>query len=210
LNETEVRERSWRSLPFSSAFLVAVFAPMPAFLKDSRLLPSIMTGGLGLWLCWLGVRMPRPTGWASSPGLFPVIIGVGLIVLALLLLLERRRLLIQDRDARQATDAAPNSLEVKIEELTAEPAMSRDGMRRTVLVTGLIIIYAISLRFLPFEVATLGFLIAGMLAFGERSVWKIALASIGATLVIDFAFIYGLGSLLPGNGGLLERFLFGG
>lgn len=182
---------------------------MPELLKDSRLLPSLLTAGLGLWLCWLGVHMPRPDGWASSPGLFPVIIGTGLTILALLLLLERRRLRIQENEA-SAADVDPNSLDAKIEELTAEPAMTAEGARRTVLVTGAIILYVVALRFLPFEVATLGFLIGAMLAFGERSLWKIVSVSVGVTLAIDVAFIYGLQSLLPGNGGLLERFLFGG
>ncbi|KAA0972174.1 tripartite tricarboxylate transporter TctB family protein [Aureimonas fodinaquatilis] len=181
------------------------------FWNDTRLIPAFITMAIGGWLCWQGFQMPRPHGWSSSPGLFPVIIGSGLIIMAFLLLLERQRLIRQaavEHRARQERDEQ-SLLRERMEEVLHEPAMTRQDKIRTAAIAVLIGIYAVSLNFMIFEVATFLFLVAAMLAFGERSVPRIVLASAGTVVVIAVVFIYVLETLLPGNGSLVENFIYG-
>jgi hypothetical protein len=80
---------------------------------------------------------------------------------------------------------------------------------RTVLTTLAIVAYAVSLAFLPFEVATVVYLAVAMWIFGERSPLRIALISVSTTAVLAFAFVYVLQTLLPGTSSIVDFLLFG-
>lgn len=176
--------------------------------NDTRLIPGLLTAAVGLWLCWQGNEMPRPSGWNSSPGLFPVIIGAGLVIMAIALLIERHHLM--KREAQAIIEPKHESLlEAKIEETLAEPPMDRAAIIRVVIITGIIGSYILILRILPFEVATALFLIVCMYAFGERNFLKIVSISVGVTAAIAFAFVYFLETLVPGNGSILDALLYG-
>lgn len=169
--------------------------------NDSRIMPAMLTAAIGAWVFWLGYTMPTFGSWASFPGLFPMIIGAGLILMAAALLLERRKL--------NRTAATHSLLEEKMIEASAETALSPAAKTRTILTTAAIIAYAISLAWLPFEVSTAIYLALAMWIFGERSPLRIALASVGTTVVLAFAFVYGLQTLLPGTNSIVDFLLFG-
>lgn len=158
--------------------------------RDTRLLPGVLTACLGSFLIWHGSAMPHPRGWSSSPGLFPIIIGVVLVILALLLLVERHQL-------RKA--AAP-----------AAPDEGQDGQSFKLiwLVPGSLAIYILALGYLPYEPPTFVFLALAMWAFGNRSIFTILFASLGFTLLISVIFTQVLGTLIPGTYSLLELLLY--
>ena len=153
--------------------------------RDTHLVPSVLTAGLGGFLVLKGLSMPHPRGWSSSPGLFPIIIGGGLVLLALLLLAERRRLRARPAEAKTFPQAPIN---VKI----------------IGAVCGSLALYILALHYLPYEPPTFVYLVLAMLAFGSRSAPSIFFAALGFTLVISVLFTRVLGTLVPGSYSLLE------
>lgn len=170
-----------------------------ARLTDSRFIPALATGALGITLVWQGSHMPHARGWATSPGLFPIIIGAVLVLLAGLLLLERRRLLREDgapeRNAPEPGDSVP---------VDDEPPFSLTVFA----VPAGLALYILSLDYIPFEVATWVFLVVAMWGFGSRSIGKIAVAATTFTLVIAVLFTRVLETLLPGSMSLVEQMTF--
>jgi hypothetical protein len=173
--------------------------------NDSRILPAILTAAVGAWVCWLGYGMPVFGSVMSFPGLFPMIIGVGLILMAFALLLERRKL----NRAAAAQHGEQSLLEERMEEAAAELALSPAARTRTILTTLAIVAYAVSLAYTPFEVSTAIYLAVAMYIFGERSPLRIVLISVGTTAVLAFAFVYALQTLLPGTSSIVDFLLFG-
>jgi Tripartite tricarboxylate transporter TctB family len=170
--------------------------------RDTRLVPAVLTALLGLGLCYFGYQMPRPGGWGSSPGLFPIIIGIGLVVLAAALLAERARL-----RKNAASSPGLSRLEREMEDAAAEEPMTQAGLRATVAVTAVIVAYVIALSYAPFEIATFSFLVAAMWIFGERSWPKIIIVALAVVSVIAVIFISFLQTLLPGTESLIEKLL---
>ncbi len=163
-----------------------------ALLAEGHFLPAGITLLLGLGLVGLGFSMPRQMGWATSPGLFPILIGGGLVLLAAALAFEGMRVRRAARpEGTGAGEAAPR--------------------RRLapVLTFAIVVVYAtVLLRLLPYEVATVFFLVAAMVANGVRSVKVIALASLGTTLVLSVIFILVLETLLPGTSSIVEDLFY--
>ncbi|WP_292897361.1 MULTISPECIES: tripartite tricarboxylate transporter TctB family protein [unclassified Nitratireductor] len=158
----------------------------------SRLIPGMLTALIGTGLVWQGLHMPHERGWATSPSLFPIIIGSVLFLLAILLQLEP---LPRDRKA-------PDS--------SSEKESAAERRRRVALTTAVpvsLAAYILLVHHIGFELATLGYLVAGMWALGERSLVRILVASLLFTAIIAFMFTQVLQTLLPGGAVLLDRFL---
>jgi hypothetical protein len=171
------------------------------FVQDTRLIPGILTGLLGAFLLYHGSQMPHPRGWASSPGLFPIIIGAVLIGLALLLLIERWRDLALER---QEIDKKDN--DAKIGDITpgAKAPFLKGDLTAVLAISAGLSAYILALEFLPYEPVTLLSLAIGMWAFGARSLLYIALGASAFTLVIVLLFTQVLGTLIPGTSSLID------
>lgn len=169
--------------------------------QDTRLIPGILTGLLGAFLLWQGSQMPHSRGWASSPGLFPIIIGAVLVVLAVLLLIERathKAGIKEKEENRDAEDIAP--------EPATDPFLTGDLTAVLAILVGLAA-YIGALAILPYEPVTFVFLCLGMVGFGSRSPLHIVLGAGAFTLVIVLLFTQVLGTLIPGTSSLLDSFL---
>ncbi len=153
--------------------------------RDTYLVPSILTLGLGGFLIWKGLSMPHPRGWSSSPGLFPIIIGAVLLVLAVLLLAERRRLGVKVGKAKSLPEAPIN-------------------LKIMGALCGSLGLYILALHHLPYEPPTFAYLALAMVAFGSRSALAILTAASGFTVVISVLFTRVLGTLVPGSYSLLD------
>ena len=164
--------------------------------SDKYLIPCILTLAAGVWLIWLGLQMPRPRGWSSAPGLFPTIIGITLMVMALGLFLEGRK-----RGAPLLTRRAADRVQ--------GAAAALPSLRMPVAIFALVLFHIfVLLAYLPYEVATAIFLAASLVLNGVRS-WTIILSvSLSAALVIGSIFILGLETLLPGSSSLIEDFFY--
>ena len=170
-------------------------------IQDTRLIPSILTGLLGTFLLWHGSQMPHPRGWASSPGLFPIIIGTVLIGLAILLFIERARDLSAAR--RTAENQDKEATTTSTPTCASGPFLKGDLTAVLVISTGLAA-YIIALDFLPYEPVTFVSLAIGMWAFGARSLLHIALGAAAFTLVIVVLFTQVIGTLIPGTSSLID------
>jgi hypothetical protein len=168
-----------------------------ALREDRHVLPAVLTAGFGAWMCWQALGMPRPDDWASAPGLFPLLIGGGLVVMALGLLFEA---------SRGRRRPPPGAVLVAGAEADPEP-LSGAAIRRTVAITIAITLYVIALSFLPFEIATTAFVMCGVRIFGARSLAFGLLLGLGFALAISLTFILGLETLLPGTESIIERLL---
>jgi hypothetical protein len=170
-----------------------------ALREDKHAVPAVLTAGFGGWMCWQALGMPRPDGWASAPGLFPLMIGGGLVIMAVGLWFEgstaRRR-----RAGNTALAAARDA------EADPQP-LSRAASLRTLAITAAIAAYIVSLSFFPFEIATVGFAMLAARIFGERSLMRGLLVGLAVALAISLTFILGLETLLPGTQSIVERLL---
>ena len=129
------------------------------------------------------VRMPRPEGWGEAPGLFPLICGVGLLVMAAILALAAwRRPVIE-----ATTDGGAGSSR-------AEPL----ELGRTLLVGGSVVVYALVLiPLLGYTLATLVYLCPVIWYFWRgRLVWVIVI-SLGATVFLSQTFKHAFSIILP-------------
>ena len=179
---------------------------LKALWSDRYAVPAALTLAIGIAMCWLGAGMPRTAGWASAPGLFPILIGSGLILMAVALCFEgwRRGAPVLARlgarapaasDVADAGEASPPSR-----------AAAHLAAARTL---GIVLLYAlVLLRTLPFEIATALFLALAMLANGVRGWRLIALVSLGVTATLSVIFILLLETLLPGTGSLVEQWSY--
>jgi hypothetical protein len=170
-----------------------------ALRQDKHAVPAVLTAGFGAWMCWQALWMPRPEGWASAPGLFPLLIGGGLVIMAVGLWFEGRTV----RRQRVGGTVLPAGLDRE-----ADPRqLSRAASLRTLAITAAIAAYIVSLSFLAFEIATVGFAMLAARIFGERSLIKRLLVGLAVAMAISLTFILGLETLLPGTQSIVERFL---
>lgn len=172
---------------------------LAALRNDKHAVPAVLTAAFGAWMCWQALGMPRPEGWASAPGLFPLLIGGGLVIMAVALWFEGRTV----RRRRGGDTISSSSLDA---ESDPKP-LSRAATIRTLAITAAIALYVVSLSFLAFEIATVGFSMLAARIFGERSLVKGLLVGLAVAMAISLTFILGLETLLPGTQSIVERFL---
>ncbi len=148
-------------------------------------------------LAYFSISMERPRGWPTAPGLFPFLICVfGVIFFSLIMLSGIRK-------GGLNLDTLQQSRDIKI-------WLSGPNTNRVVkfgfIVAGY---YFLFLPLLPFECATLIFLMLTQVLFSTGLVWsKALLISISITLTVSIIFRGFFGILLPGSFDLLDAFLF--
>ena len=134
---------------------------------------------LGIALCVYSFYMfytaKVVTEWKMSPYLFPVLISVFAIALSLSLFADGKRELVEAGEAESA------------------PA----NLKKVFVVIGLSIAYYLMLKFITFIPATIIFLVAMFIFFGERRWWLIGLLSVATSGIIYVLFGILLNVRLP-------------
>lgn len=128
--------------------------------------------------------MPRAEGWSQSPGLFPLISGVGLLAMAAILAFAawRGRTIVE----APATDSGQPAEEEPVD------------IGRTLLVAASILVYALVLvPLLGYRIATLVYLLAAIWYFWRGNLLVIAAISIGATVFLSETFQRAFSIILP-------------
>jgi hypothetical protein len=146
----------------------------------------ILGGSLALLSAWViasAIRMPRPGGWAEAPGLFPLVCGAALLGMAVFLVVTTL--------AGRHPDAGRESAEGDGDPGTPE-------LRRTLLVVGSVLVYALVLiPLLHYTVATVVYLVAVIWYFWRGNlVWILAIALSGA-LFLSQTFEHMFAIILP-------------
>lgn len=117
------------------------------------------------------------TSWIMSPYLFPLLLAVFTILIALSLLLEG----IHECGAAAGKETAPGAFQLK----------------SVAVVMLLCVVYAALLPYLNFVIATMLFLAAFIWYLGERRIWLVALISIVMPVLLYLIFAVGLSVRLP-------------
>lgn len=123
---------------------------------------------------YAGVRIE----WKMSPYLFPILVSVFLLLLSVRLFAQARREA-NARDGGAAREKAYFSL------------------RNFLATLAIVLLYGLSMRYVPFGIATAAMLAAMLLLLGERSWKRIALVSILTSGAIWAVFDLGLKVNLP-------------
>lgn len=130
------------------------------------------------------VRMPRPEGWSEAPGLFPLICGAGLLIMAAILAVSARR----RPDIEEETTTG---------NLQSEQS-ERLVLGRTLLVVGSVLVYALILiPLLGYTIATFVYLLAVIWYFWRGKLQWVLVISLGATLFLSQTFERMFSIMLP-------------
>ena len=121
---------------------------------------------------------PASPGQSIGPGLFPILIGVGLVLCGVVLLWSGRR----QRGGRW----------LEFEEWVCQPRRALNA----VLVVGALIFYALAVETIGFFITAIVLLAVLFLAFGVRRRW-IAPLAVGVTLGLHISFYSFLRVPLP-------------
>jgi hypothetical protein len=127
------------------------------------------------------VRMPRPEGWSQAPGLFPLICGVGLLVMSAILAVSAwRRPAVEEGSTDDSAQSDPTE------------------WGRTLLVGGSVLVYALVLiPLLGYTLATLVYLFAVIWYFWAGKLLWILAISLGATMFLSQTFQHAFSLILP-------------
>jgi hypothetical protein len=149
--------------------------------KGDRLLAGILIA-FSLGVVALSLQMPRPSGWLSAPGLFPIFAAVVLLGLSLGLLVSGVR-----RAERVPAAAHPAA--------RAEQALF--AKRAAIVAAGVLLYVFLLIPLLHFRAATFVYLV-GTLWYFWRGAWhKVVLISLAATLFLSEMFTWFFQILLP-------------
>ena len=171
--------------------------------SDKYIIPAALTLLIGLGMVWLGLQMPRTTGWASAPGLFPVFIGLGLVIMSVALVIEGWR-----RGGGVFGRLGSGGSSVSLVSIDSVPAsmIAHAAPAQTLIV---VLLYVLAfLRFLPYEIATALFLALAMWVNSVRSWRLIAMVSLGTPLFLSLIFVLLLETLLPGTTSVVEQWVY--
>ena len=127
---------------------------------------------------------PRFGVSASAPGLFPFLIAASLLVMAVFLLF------------RSIQEKGHLNLVARVKE-----SWAGKDTRPTLLVLSLVLVYIIGLlNRLPFEIATLIYIVASLLILWHRKLWLVLAIAGGTVAFYSISFRYFFKILLPGSG----------
>ena len=138
---------------------------------------------LSLGIIVLSIRMPRPGGWLSAPGIFPLFSAIILLGLGVGLLWMKLR-------------AGPMSPAVRLQQ--ADGAEKKLFLTRNlVVVLGILVYVFLLIPAVHFRLATFIYLVGMLWYFWGGRLYKILLISIGATLFLSEMFTWFFQIMLP-------------
>jgi hypothetical protein len=126
-------------------------------------------------------QMPRPEGWSDAPGLFPLICGIGLLIMAAILALSAAQRPAVEGEAPADTAEAD------------EPEWAR-----TLLVGGSVVVYALVLiPLMGYTAATFTYLVVVVWYFWRGNPLWILVISLGTTVFLSQTFERMFSIVLP-------------
>ncbi len=144
-------------------------------MKKKQIIESLVLAMFGLFLIIESVKLLDMNNIALSAGLFPLILGVLIVLFSFALFLQAQRL----------DDSVPTR------------KLDRIALIKCVSMTVNCIVYVALMKYITFLPSTLVFIAVASFLVGERTWWKLLLLSIAGSVFIFVAFKYGLHVYLP-------------
>ena len=149
----------------------------------SDLFASLFLMILCLIIFWTARAWPRPSGLASAPGLFPMLISAMLFCMSLSLFIgtirKKEHLQLRQRFSK---------------------ALTNEDLKPTLLAFSTLLIYLIVfLNLLSFEVSTFVYLVAALLIFWKEKIYKILMIAAAFTALYSYVFQSFFNLMLPGK-----------
>lgn len=149
------------------------------------LIAGLVLSGLSAVMAFWSTLLPRPSGWASAPGLTPLI-AFGLVGILGACLAGRAVSAGAIRNLMQWRKKSPGS------------GVDGSAGKLAFLILALFAYFLILPRFLPFEVSTFLFLLTMFAALHTRSIMTNACIAAAITLGLSGLFSQIFGAVLPG------------
>lgn len=155
---------------------------------------GLVVAGLGGAIVVESLRMPRYGPLFAAPGFFPLVVGSAIMLMGLALLVVGGSVA-GPRKARGAVEEVPG--QSGSGEVSKLPGLRTAGVRIPgVVPAGVLSLgYVLSLNFIPYWLATSGFLFASVRHFGRVGVVR-ALA-ISTAVSAGLSLLFGRGFLIP-------------
>ncbi|MFH1489320.1 MAG: tripartite tricarboxylate transporter TctB family protein [Pseudomonadota bacterium] len=153
------------------------------------LVSSVLVMAVGIAVSLWSLKLGRPMGWKSAPGLVPLLFAGSMFFMGLSLFISSLR------------NSGPSRLARSLSGASIERFIKDTRTKRTFWIILFSGIYLILLSgWLPFEIAGALFLFATFAVFWRKGGWlKIILISIIVPLAFSFVFRYLFSILLPGD-----------
>lgn len=166
-------------------------------LAGKDIISAVIVMGVGIAVAVWALRMPRPSGWASAPGLVPLLFAGSMTLMGLGLLGAALR----KNGIAYLRQAWAN--------FSAAGLFQDTQTKRTIWIIVLSAIYTLVLSGrLPFEIAGTLFLLGTLTVFWRRGGWlKIILVSFGVPMAFSLMFRLLFAILLPGDS-ILDYLLY--
>ncbi|MDP2791746.1 MAG: tripartite tricarboxylate transporter TctB family protein [Rectinemataceae bacterium] len=138
---------------------------------------SLLLCGLSLAVIVIAKGMPIPDKWETGPGMFPMLIGISLLVFSLMLLIKK-------------PSEKPDE--------SADDDQVGPSARNLFFFLAVTILYVTLLSIIGFLASTMLYIVGAILLLGGNSKWYvIALMGIVSSLFIKYGFLYIFGVRLP-------------
>ncbi len=151
----------------------------------SSIFIMILSVLISLW----SLKMPKPGGWGSGPGLMPLLLGISLFCMALGLFLSSLR------------RHGPSRFSIGMRRLLSKDGFKEGKAKRSLWIMFLSALYLFGMiGRMPFEAASFVYLACTLFLFWRKGGWpKILLVSALLPLALGFLFRVMFVMILPGN-----------
>lgn len=149
----------------------------------SDLFASLFLMILCVIIFWVARAWPRPSGLASAPGLFPMLISAMLFCMSVSLLIDtlrkKEQLQFKQRFAR---------------------ALQNEDLKPTLLAFSTLLVYlVVLLNLMSFEISTFVYLVAALFIFWREKIYKVLIIAAVFTALYSYVFQSFFNLMLPGK-----------
>ena len=161
-------------------------------IKNKLLINDIIFGLIlvivSLTFCFYSIGLPRPKGWLTAPGLFPLVIFSSLGCMGLFLLIHA----IKGSNLGLLKERMPSR--------PSDPAFLKNMLNNKAIILIIIffIYYLILSRMLPFELSTVTYLFAIFKIFWKKPLWTTLISAFIITITFSLIFERVFKVMLPG------------
>ena len=165
-------------------------------MAGTDIISSLIVMAVGVAISVWALKMPNPTGWASAPGLVPLLFASTMFLMGLGLFITALR------------QKGFSALRTRLSRFSGKDFIQDTQTQRSLWIIMLTTVYLLVLSGrLPFEIAGALFLFSTFAVFWKEGRWlKLIVVSLVIPLVFSLTFRFLFSILLPGDS-ILDYFM---